>query len=239
MPDIRNITANSELLFSWGRYLYWAELMYRDWDKFMSEKGADAKKAKPEWLGVSSYWAASLYVVIEGWETAKFKDPVVDALLGVSNYKDVLRKLRNGTFHYQPALLSQKFIDFFQAPDVTLWLLFLHEEFCRWLRDCVETVERAGRLSPEESQEWRDDFADLIGWMPLRPAEQQLESLRKLEVEARQKLDASGSTSEAAQDLRASLGGHDTAVKETAERVRQYRRGSLAQLGLNPDDYIP
>ncbi len=59
--------------------------MYRDWDKFMAEKGADAKKAKPEWLGVSCYWGASLYVVIEGWESAKFKDPIVDALLGISN----------------------------------------------------------------------------------------------------------------------------------------------------------
>src|SRR6266571_1991294 len=156
MPDIRNITANSELLFSWGRYLYWADLMYGDWDKFMTEKGADTKTAKPEWLGVSCYWGASLYVVIEGWETAKFKDPIVDALLGVSDYKDVLRKLRNGTFHYQAKLLSPKVTEFFRSPNVTLWLYFLHEEFCRWLRDCIETVERGARLSPELSQEWRD-----------------------------------------------------------------------------------
>jgi hypothetical protein len=238
MPDIRNFSANSELLYSWGRYLYWADLMYRDWDKFMAEKGADAKKATPEWLGVTSYWAASLYVVIEGWETAKFKDPIVEGLLGISNYKDVLRKLRNGTFHYQPSLISQKVKEFFHTPDVNLWLHFLHEEFCRWLRDCVETVERGARLSPEQSQEWRDDFADLVGWLPLRPAEQELESLRRLTVETREELDASRSDSEAARDLRASLGGYDTAVKETTERVRQYRRDRLAELGLNPDDYI-
>jgi hypothetical protein len=237
MPDLRNI-ANSEVLFSWGRYLYWADLMQRDWDKFMSEKGENAKKAIPEWLGVSCYWAASLYVVIEGWETAKFKDPIVDALMEVSDYKHVLRRLRNGTFHYQPAIISQKVTDFFQTPDVTLWLYFLHEEFCRWLRDCVETVERAALLSPEQSQEWRDDFADLIGWLPLRPAEQNLNALRKKCDEIEKELDASGSASEAAQDLRASLGGYDKAVNETAERVRQYRRDLLAQLGLNPDKYI-
>ncbi len=231
-------SANSELLFSWGRYLYWADLMYRDWDKFMAEKGADAKRANPEWLGVSSYWAASLYVVIEGWEIAKFKDPIVDALLRVSNYKDVLRRLRNGTFHYQPAILSQKIVDFFKSPDVTLWLYFLHEEFCRWLRDYIETVELGARLSPEQSKEWRDDCVELFGWLPLRPAEQELESLRKLTVETREELDASRSDSEAATDLRASLGGYETAVKETAERVRQYRRDRLAQLGLNPDNYI-
>ena len=98
MLELRDIL-NNEVLFSWGRYLYWAELRHRDWENFMTEKGADTKKAHPEWLGVSCYWASSLYVVIEGWETAKFKDPIVDALLGISNYKDLLRRLRNGTFH--------------------------------------------------------------------------------------------------------------------------------------------
>jgi len=37
MPSLREI-ANNEPLFSCGRYLYWAELMRRDWDKFMGEK---------------------------------------------------------------------------------------------------------------------------------------------------------------------------------------------------------
>jgi len=73
-------------------------------------------------------------------------------------------------------------------------------------------------------------------WLPVRPAEKVLESLGKLIVETRQKL--SGSDSEAAKDLRASLGGYDTAVNETAQSVRQYRRDMLAQLGLNPDNYI-
>jgi hypothetical protein len=48
MTDIRTIFANSEAFYSWGRYLYWADLMERDWDKFMAEKGADARKAIPE-----------------------------------------------------------------------------------------------------------------------------------------------------------------------------------------------
>jgi hypothetical protein len=213
--------------------------MYRDWDKFMTEKSADdAKKARPEWLGVSSYWASSLYVVIEGWETAKFTDPIVDALLGVSNYKDVLRRLRNGTFHYQPSVLSQKVTEFFQTSDVTLWLYFLHEEFCRWLRDCVEAVEHGARLSPEQSKEWQDECVELFGWLPLRPLEEKLKALRKKCDDIEKELDASGSTSESAKDLRASLGLYDTAVKQTAEGVRAYRREMLAKFGLNPDDYI-
>ena len=127
--EIRDITKNSEILYSWGRYLDWADLMYRNFDKYMTEKGEEPGKSKPEWLGVYSYWAASLYVAIEGWETVQFRDPIVDALLGVSNYKDTLRRLRNGTFHFQPKLISEKFTDFFRSPDVTLWLHVLHEEF--------------------------------------------------------------------------------------------------------------
>lgn len=103
MSDI----TNAEILFSWGRYLYWADVMHRDWHKVMLEN-AEVATFTPNWLRVNSYWAASLYVVIEGWETAKFKDPVVDALLGVSNYKDMLRRLRNGTFHYQPAICPKR-----------------------------------------------------------------------------------------------------------------------------------
>jgi hypothetical protein len=233
------MSPNSESLFSWGRYLYWADLRQRDWDKVMTEKGEVANQLIPEWLGVSCYWAASLYVVIEGWETAKFKDPIIDALLGVSNYKEVLRRLRNGTFHYKPDLVSKKVTEFFESSDVTLWLYFLHAEFCRWLRDYVETVESAALFSTQESQEWRDNCVQVIGWLPLRPAEEELKALRKKFDEVENMLDASGSTSDAAKDLRASLGLYGTAVKKTAESVLEYRRKQLANLGLNPDDYLP
>jgi hypothetical protein len=236
MLNIRNFTGDSEPLCSWGRYLYWSELMQREHDKFMTEKGANAK-AISEWLGLCSYWAASLYVVIEGWETAKFDDPIIDALLGVSNYKDVLRRLRNGTFHYQSAIVSQKVVNFFQSPDVILWLHFLHEEFCRWLRDFVESVERGAQLSPEQSQEWRDDFAELIGWLPLRLGEEKLEALKKKCEEIEAELDTSGSTTKEAKELRESLKLYDSAATKMTEGYKGYRRSILAKLGLNPDNY--
>jgi hypothetical protein len=238
MPDIRTILSYGVLLYSWGRYLYWADLMQRAWDKYMTEKGGDANESLPEFLGVSSYWAASLYVVIEGWETAKFEDPIVDALLGISDYRDVLRRLRNGTFHYQPELVSPKVLNFFRSSDVILWLHFLHEEFCRWLRDCVETVERSGQMTPQEAEKFHEDFAFLIGWLPLRPAEAKMKSVKKQFDDIEAELDASGDDSEIAKDLRASLAQYDGAVKKTAEIVRQYRRDSLARFGLNPDAFI-
>ncbi len=132
--------------------------------------------------------------------------------------------------------------EFFQSSDaeaILLWLHFLHEEFCRWLRDCSEAMGHEPLATQEQSQEWRDTCAHLFGWLPLRPAEEELQSLRKEFDDIEAELDASGSTSEAALDLRASLGLYDTAVQKTAEGVRGYRRTLLAKLGLNPDDYIP
>ena len=231
--------SNSRALLSWGRYLYWADQMQRDWDRFMTEKRAEAIHLVPEWLGVSSYWGASLYVVIEGWEMAKFTDPIVDALLRIDSYKDMLRRLRNGTFHYQPELLPEKVTQFFRSPEVTLWLSFLHEEFCRWLRDCMDIVEHTVRMSSEESLEWQRDCAKIFGWVPFRLAERELQDAKKRFDEIEAELNASGSTSESALDLRKSLGLYDAAVKQTDEAVRQYRRDRLAELGLNPDNYIP
>jgi hypothetical protein len=175
--------------------------------------------------------------VIEGWERAKFNDPIIDALLSLRNHKDLLRKLRNGTFHYQPEIISPKMTEFLRSSDAAtalLWLHFLHEEFCRWLRDCAEVM-----TTPEIASKWKEHCADLFGWLPPRPAEEQLTELAKRRDEIVAALDASGHDSgDAAVDLRSWLGTYDTTLKDTAERVREYRRTVLAKVGLNPDDYI-
>jgi hypothetical protein len=233
------IAAEGQLLFSWGRYLYWADLMRRNWEKFMTERGEDANKAVPEWLGVSCYWAASLFVVIEGWETAQFSDPIIDALLGLSNYKDVLKRLRNGTFHYQPEIISPKVMEFFKSPEVALWLYFLHEEFCRWLRDWVETVEVSAPFLPAESEEWRTNFSTLVGWLPPRLAEAELKEARRRLHEYGKEYDTSRGSSDGLQELGTSQVLYDMVVKKAAEGVRDYRRAQLTKLGLNPNDFIP
>jgi hypothetical protein len=232
------LPSNSQMLTSWGRYLYWADLRQRDWEKFMTE--SDGKRdIVPGWLGTSCYWGASLYVVIEGWEAAEFKDPVIEALLGLSNYRDVLRRLRNFAFHYQAELLSPKFTDFFRSPDALLWLHFLHEEFCRWLRDYVEAVETAGLFSPEQSTEWRESVVYLVGWLPQRFGEEQLTRVQKSRESFESKLAATESDSEMHKKGRAIVDSYSQAARTIAAGVRGYRRSQLAKLGLNPDDYIP
>jgi hypothetical protein len=234
--QVAAISNKGDAFYAWGRYLYWADLKRRDFDAYMENHNAE-KEGYAQWLGVICYWGASLYVVIEGWETAKFQDPIIDALLKVSDYKDVLRRLRNGTFHYQPSLISPKFVGPLRSEESVLWLHALHDEFCRWLRDFVEAVELGA--SPEQTQEFREHFSTIVGWLPLRPGEEKLLDLRKKFDDIEKKLDESGSTSKEAEDLRATLALYDTAVKGTANAVRETRREILSKLGLNPDDFIP
>jgi hypothetical protein len=171
----RTSPADLDEVFAWGKYLHWEDMMFRNFLRYMDEKGNASTDNHQSILGVNCYWAASLYVVVEGWETAHFHDSIIDALLGISNYKDALRRLRNGTFHYQPSLIPQKVIAFFQSYEMSLWAVTLHEEFCRCFRDWVEAV--SGQTSLRD--EIKEEISKLIGWIPLRPAEGRLKEFKE------------------------------------------------------------
>src|SRR4051794_24087431 len=47
-----------------------------------------------------SYWCSALYVVIEGYEDLSMHDDQIDKML-LDSRKDLLRRFRNGLFHYQ------------------------------------------------------------------------------------------------------------------------------------------
>jgi hypothetical protein len=245
LPRVTNISVNSsrkaEALFAWARHLYWAETMRRSHDNVWERDATNqaSRTSSAEWLGGVGYWGASLYVVIEGWETIGFKDPIVDALLNIPQCKDTLRRLRNGIFHYQPELLSPKLVGFTRQPQMVLWIHTLHEEFCRWLRDFIDKAAHSVGITQEQLKETiGDDLVSVIGWFPQRPAEESNDELKALVAEAVAMPDPTDFSPEA-QSLRESPKLYDAAVKETAARVRHYRRDCLAQLGLNPDQFIP
>jgi hypothetical protein len=227
------------ILVSWGRYLFWAELRYRDWYKYMDKKGENAAEAISEWLGVSCYWAASLYVVIEGWETAKFKDPIIDALIALPKYRKALKRLRNGTFHYQPEVISPKVMEFLEATDVTDWLNFLRGEFRRWFYDQMEKIDRFTLRLPMPYKKWRKIFSDLVGELPSKPLAERIKRVNKQRDKVARKLEAEGSGSERAQDLRDVLDLCDLKINEAQEWIRNYRREQLAKFGLEPDTFLP
>jgi|ERR1700674_219854 len=150
----------TDRILSWGRYLYWAELMRRRWNEYMTAHGADPET--PEWLGVNAYWPASLYVVIEGWQELGLSDPIIDSLLQKQTHVDTLRLLRNGTFHYQGSLIPKKMIGFFNANDSNLWIMELQDEFWRYFREWLYRFP----MTIAMRDDLRTQITALTGWFP-------------------------------------------------------------------------
>ena len=80
----------------------------------------------------SSYWFAALYVLIEGWKKLGLNDIKIDTLLK-SEYCDLLRRYRNGVFHYQEDYFDRRFKEFYdEGDDIADWVNEVHEEFSRY-----------------------------------------------------------------------------------------------------------
>lgn len=94
------------------------------------------------WLAMS-YWYAGLYVVIEGWRELGLHDDRVDPLLESPNV-ELLRRYRNGTFHYQRRYWSERLIELIQdGEDVPAWVRDLNRMFGRYF------LIRFGRVPPD------------------------------------------------------------------------------------------
>ncbi len=73
-----------------------------------------------------SYWYAALHVVVEGWKQLHLHDPDVDRLLESPNTY-LLKKYRDGVFHYQRRYYDERFLRFIrEGADVAEWVSDLH-----------------------------------------------------------------------------------------------------------------
>lgn len=118
-------------LFTLHRYYIWANRMRTHFDEVLS-KGVPVGKDEIECFLYMSYWYGGLYVVIEGWRELKITDPVIDTLLQSPNVQ-LLRRYRNGTFHFQRKYLDEKFTDLFAKGSYTVaWVRNLNVEFGRY-----------------------------------------------------------------------------------------------------------
>ena len=63
-----------------------------------------------------SYWYGGLYVVIEGWQDLGLADPTIDRLLESPNV-ELLKRYRNGVFHYQTTYFDDRFSAFMRSQD--------------------------------------------------------------------------------------------------------------------------
>src|SRR5437867_5527332 len=78
------------------------------------------------------YWYATLYVVVEGWRDLRLEDEVLHQLVSSPNV-DLLRRFRNGVFHFQREYHDEHFFDLLRSgASVVNWVHDLNREFGRY-----------------------------------------------------------------------------------------------------------
>jgi hypothetical protein len=107
-----------------------------------------------------SYWYAGLYVVAEGWKELGLSDAEIDELLDMSTGRkverpapvgaapqivdervlDVLRRYRNGAFHFQRDYFDDRFLDFMKVEAAPGWARALNLAFGRYLLNAIEKL---------------------------------------------------------------------------------------------------
>jgi hypothetical protein len=78
-----------------------------------------------------SHWYGSLYVVIERWRQLRLTDPKIDQLIS-SPKVGLLKKYRDGVFHFQRNYFDDRFQGFLASQDSVGWVRAIHSEFGRY-----------------------------------------------------------------------------------------------------------
>ncbi len=120
----------SEGLVSLHRYYIWANRMRTHFDEIISNgfNASDVIEANI----YMSYWYGGLYVVIEGWKELKLADDAIDQLL-VSSNVGLLKRYRNGIFHFQEKYSDERFMEFIRdGINAVQWVRVLNLEFGRY-----------------------------------------------------------------------------------------------------------
>jgi hypothetical protein len=115
------------------RYFIWANQMRVHFDEILLER--ELAGVQIESFLYMSYWYAGLYVVIEGWRELDLTDDVIDAMLQSPNV-DLLRRYRNGVFHFQKEYNDERFMTFMkEGNDSVSWVPSLNQQFGRYFLD--------------------------------------------------------------------------------------------------------
>lgn len=77
-----------------------------------------------------SYWYGGLYVLIEGWQELGLKDKKIDSLLSESENVNLLRRYRNGVFHFHKEYFDKKYTELIsEGNNCVEWIRNLREAF--------------------------------------------------------------------------------------------------------------
>jgi len=128
------------------RYFIWANKMRTDFDVLLGKRKTTKVQESITLIEDNmymSYWYAGLYVVIEGWQELKLEDTVINTLLQTKNYVDLLKRYRNGVFHYQKDYFNSRFADvWFQDKDFITWVRELNRQFGRYFLQWHKTYNK-------------------------------------------------------------------------------------------------
>lgn len=118
---------------SLGRYFIWSDKMRHEFHVLIASNKGDDDMVFLEYVHLyMSYWYASLYVVIEGWQAMNLKDDAINGLLD-SPYLDLLRRYRNAVFHFQKRFSDKRFMELMLAGEESVdWVRNVHSEFGRY-----------------------------------------------------------------------------------------------------------
>jgi hypothetical protein len=129
-------------LLTLHRYWMWGNRMREHFDRALSDpKNIAAGKNDVLKMGLSffaddpgifmSYWYGGLYVVIEGWRELGLHDPDIDRLIESPN-TELLRRYRNGAFHFQKDYFDERFLHFMAEQGTVAWVRELNSTFGRY-----------------------------------------------------------------------------------------------------------
>jgi hypothetical protein len=216
-------------VLSWARYLCWAEELRQAYEA----TGAEDETSGTGTMGIIAHYYGSLFVVIEGWEEIGLKDAVIESLLRhPAAYKDLLRRFRNGAFHYRPSVIDHKTLGIMKkGEEHVLWVRALHDEFIRFFREWLSSFKG----TPHEKTDLKESVTGILGFIPATASDKAINSLQETTNAARQMLHdhpPSLETSLNAFNLKKSIRQSLAAIAETKRKAEQIRRDRLKKLGI-------
>jgi hypothetical protein len=124
--------ASKEKLLSLHRYFIWANKMRQHFDETLKYSVTQDGSNGMDAFMYMGYWYATMYLVADGWRELKLKDDQINELLKSDNL-ELLRRYRNGVFHYQKTYNDARFTDLYQnGKDVVDWVRQLNQELARY-----------------------------------------------------------------------------------------------------------
>ena len=153
----------AQRIYAWARYVYWAEVECEQWNAF-EPAPAEPTFGQSRVLMLQFYDA--LWVAVEGWEHCPLADETVDDLLTDPAFEDnvgLLRRFRNGVYHYQADLLNERLLGFLREGEHAItWAFLLHSEFKR----VVWEVAHPAGLPLGLQRDFAETTRGIVGWLP-------------------------------------------------------------------------